>query len=194
MNRKADRRHASAGTGAAMPRGSRRSCTTPDRTDIEAAALAHQIARTRSGSARTPIQPTPAKAKRRSKYAASRNSPKHSPVFALNRETTLFKKDGSPRPSKRYPPPFQSSQSIKSLLPASPQAQKTNRESREQGFDKREVLRAGVRGRTLLSKSALPRLCFTHSATPRTPCRGYAPGSPEGATPRRGGRAVPSSG
>lgn len=147
----------------------------------------------RSGSARTPLQPTPAKAKRRSKYAASRNSPKHSPVFALNRETTLFKKDGSPRLSKRYPP-LQSSQSIKSLLPASPQAQKTNRESREQGFDKREVLRVGVRGRTLLSKSALPRLCFTHSATPRTPCRGYAPGSPEGATPRRGGRAVPSSG
>ena len=176
-----------------MPRGSRRSCTTPDRTDIEAAALARRIARTRSGSARTPIQPTPAKAKRRSKYAASRNSPKHSPVFALNRETTLFKKDGSPRLSKRYPP-LQSSQSIKSLLPASPQAKKTNRESREQGFDKREVLRVGVRGRTLLSKSALPRLCFTHSATPRTPCRGYAPGSPEGATPRRDGRAVPSSG
>ena len=87
-----DRRHASAGTGAAMPRGSRRLCTNPDRTDIEAAALARRIARTRSGSARTPLQPTPAKAKRRSKYAASRNSPKHSPVFALNRERPSSKK------------------------------------------------------------------------------------------------------
>ena len=68
-------------------------------------------------------------------------------------------------------------------------------ESGERGFDAVNVLRVG-RGRTPFAESVLPRFSFCpiRSAIPTTPCRGYAPGNPAEAGPRRGGRAAPSEG